>query len=140
MPSNRPENREIIFWDCNPDQEELRHETIDDAIESYLEDYYDEQYPEIIMCYGFARALVSCENIQILEYLLEHLDEQYNNPDNGFTEPTETMKQAEETFKSAVASEYRPWACDQITAVKINVQQWISENRPHWAKPPENII
>jgi hypothetical protein len=68
-----------------------------------------------------------------LENLLINLDEEYGDPDDHWTEPTENMKKAALTFAKEVLKEYVPWACEPTgKEVVIDVLAWSKENRPEW--------
>ena len=46
------------------------------------------------------------------------------------TEPTPAMKEAEKAFLAVIEKEYFVWTCKEVCRKKINVAEWIKENRP----------
>lgn len=125
-------NREIVYWDCSY-HEQLTYEDQDEAIEAYLDDLDDvKNLPETIEVNGYARMVFNPAHCHALTHVLEHMDEEYGDPDGGYTEPTEAMKAAEKVFLEAVAKEYTPWACEVVKTIKVNVKEWIAKNRPDW--------
>ena len=131
--------RKIDFWGLE-DDENLTHTEMDDAIESALDSIDDiKDLPETIEVCGYARAVPNPkkEVENVISRLLEGLDEEYGNPDGGYTDPTDSMIKASEAFVSAVIEKYKVWACDLIKRETINVQEWIKENRPDWLEEVE---
>ena len=124
-------DRKIVFWGDKED-EHLIHTDMDDAIESILDDIKD--LPETVEVCGFARRELISKGTSnhVLEHLLEHLDQEYADPDGSYSDPTKGMIEASDTFVAAVLKEYKVWACDLIKRETVNVQSWIKENRPDW--------
>ena len=123
-------NREIVIWD-EPDREDLRFFSEDEAIEYILDDI-DEPLPEKITICGYARMSISTELFHPLENILDDLEEEYGNPWGDPFEPTEKMKEAERTFLEIVQQEYTPWACEEVCRKEIVVANWVKENAPEW--------
>lgn len=120
---------DIEFWSAT-DDEILSHETVDEAVESFLEDC--DQFPETIEIRGYARMQPSPDVLRPLEDLLEYLDEEYGDPDGPPTEATAKMKEAERAFINVVLQDYSSWACEQVTTEIILVNEWIGNKRPEW--------
>jgi len=132
--------REVIYWDLYCD-DRLNFEDRDEAIRDYLEyielvieniDGMPFVLPETIEVFGYARRRISTNCWIPLEAVLEHLDEEYGDPDGGWTEPTEAMSKAEDAFIRVVCDEYEPWSCEEVWSEQVNVLEWIKEHEPEW--------
>lgn len=66
----------------------------------------------------------------IVEDLLERWDEEYAGEDN--TEVTKEMLKAGEEFINKMKALYEVWQCEIVITKKINVREWIKENRKDW--------
>jgi len=119
-----------ILWTCR-DGERLWCDSIDDAVEEYL-DILDGEWPEIATVKGFERMKVTYDGGLILERMLEHLDEEYGDPDGDPTDPTEEMKKAADALVKIVLASYHSWACVECETVTVNVRKWVEEHRPDW--------
>ena len=115
------------FWGAE-DQERLTHDDMDEAIEELL-DGADPMPATLTICRYTPMTLVMPD---VLEWLLETLDEEYSNPDDDYTKPTEAMKVAAEGFLDIVRAEYHVWACDLVERKEIDTAAWIKEHRPGW--------
>ena len=120
---------DIIFWG-SPGDVSLSNIDFDDAVEKQLGQYGPgEPLPDIVEVAGFVRMRPSVDaERDILEGLLEHLDEEYGDPNGGYTEPTTKMKEAAEALAKVVEQEYEPWACEEVIRVNVNVAQWCAKN------------
>jgi len=132
--------RKIDFWGLE-DDENLTHTEMDDAIESILDGTGDiKDLPETIEVCGFVYLdLPSVESLasRVLGDFIEGLDENYSNPDAGYTKETGTMKEAAVAFVTTVLEKYKVWACDLVKRETINVREWIKENRSDWLEDAE---
>ena len=124
--------REIVAWSCDPDGERLDHDSMDEAVASYLDDIEPANWPETLEVYGYARMEITLPNGSALESLLEYLDEEYSDPDDEAAGPTAKMAEAERAFLDVVQAEYEPWACEKVDTITVNVQDWVKANRPDW--------
>jgi len=123
--------RKIVFWDCE-DSERLQHETVDDAVEAYL-DARSEIISGTIIAKGFARRVVNVESAQnICDDILEGINEEYGDPDADYMCPTPKMLKAAEKLRDIIAREYVSWACEHVATEEIDIAAWIKENAPHW--------
>lgn len=127
--------RTIKFWGSE-DDERLMHTEMDDAVESILEGMEEDvnNLPETIEVFGFASRKPNVKQWaeDVLHKLIESLDEEFGDPDDGYTATTDGMKEAADTFVTAVLKEYTVWACEFVKRETVNVQEWIKENRPDW--------
>lgn len=131
------DGREIVFWSCQPFEERLFWPTIEEAVESWALDL--DSLPEMVDVYGWARTVLptaerwsSTQWSGPLADLIERLDEEYGDPEEGAT-ITDAMKQAELVFINAVLAEYEVWSCDQITQRTVRVSDYYAPE----AAPPE---
>ena len=137
--------RKIEFWG-EVDDKYLTHTEMNCAIEDILDSLWQERIdslPETIKVYGFARQRLSDASKEFiakdcLERLLEGLDDEYAEPDAGYSDPTDGMIKASKEFVSAVLKEYVIWACEPVKHEIINVREWIKNNRPDWLENKDN--
>jgi len=146
--------RKIEFWG-EVDDKYLTHTEMNCAIEDILDGMEVDiltashlaknikDMPETIKVYGFARQRLSDASKEFiakdcLERLLEGLDDEYAEPDAGYSDPTDGMIKASKEFVSAVLKEYVIWACEPVKHEIINVREWIKNNRPDWLENKDN--
>ena len=126
---------DAIFWTCR-DAEQLNCTEIDEAVEEHLEMVTYQRdpadWPATVTARGFKRGVVTYDGETVLERMLEHLDEEYGDPDGDPTKPTDAMLKAAEVFVAAVLAEYEPWACEECETVTVNVREWVTEHMPEW--------
>ena len=125
-------DNEIEYWDCEDDAETLYYESKDEAIESYLDNIVDD-FPDEIYVYGYAKIepKFSVLTGYVLEKTLEWLDEEYG-PEDDYTEPTDTMAEAEDVFIDAILKEYVSRRYQVVHKEVVYVEDWVRENRPDW--------
>jgi hypothetical protein len=128
-----PDKVHVEFWGDEMD-EVLSYEDMDEYIESVLDDFMEPSHcPETLIVWGYAHKEMTTKDMpSVLDNLLEGLDEDFGNPDGGYSEVTEAMKEAEKVFLEVVRKEYTPWICEPVCKEEINVTDWIKENRPDW--------
>lgn len=130
------EERKISFWDTRDDAETLYYETIDEAIEMYLDGVESlKDVPEKITIYGYARMIVKPESLygSVLEDFLENLDENYR-ADDECTEETDEMKSAEKEFIDKIVNLYESWSCEIVKTETVDRDDWIKKMRPDWVQ------
>lgn len=126
--------REVEFWSCYPDREDLQHRSIEDAVEEWRENLVglldDETdvlaLPETVTVYGYAQMpLPFAEHIgeRALEAVIDWLDEEHGNPDDYYTEPSQAMRAAANAFGEAIRANYVPWMCEQITSREVRLAE-----------------
>lgn len=132
-------SREVKYWGSE-DDEQLSHEDREEYIEDRLGEMDPEEWPDFLEVVGFARVEVTAEFLGgvPLESVLDSLDETFGNPDFGYTEPTEGMKEAERVFLEAVLKDYVPWSCEEVVRESVDLRVWIRGNRPEWMTPEED--
>ena len=128
VPMARVRIREVKWW--GPRGAEYLYATDkDEAIEAIIDGL--DAFPEKIEICGYAEMIPDWAHYAPLESMLDNLDEEYGDPDGGYTKPTPDMKKAEEAFMSVIAEEYEP-CCEVITQETIDVAEWIKVHRPDW--------
>jgi hypothetical protein len=120
--------KRAILWGSDGD-EVLFCQTIDDYIELSIDDCDEDYY---ITVYGYERMSVSVDYKSVLDHVLEHLDEEYGDPDGDYTLPNENMIKAAREFAVTIENEYEPWTCQVIGCVEVDVKAWIEKNKPEW--------
>jgi hypothetical protein len=113
--------------------ESLSAETLDEAVGEML-DGYDPPLPAQIEVCGYDPMDVTkdIEHYPILQIMLEHLDEEYGNPDGPDDTSTPAMVEAERAFREVIKREYRPWGCQVVCRRTVDVAAWVAEHRPDW--------
>ena len=129
-------SNKIEYWDCDEDAEMLYCESMDEAIESYLDSHLnleDIWSTDTLTVYGFVPIYPTFQILRgyVIEKVLEWLDEEYG-PDDSYTEATDAMIEAEGIFIEAILKEYRSKRYKVAKKVEINVAEWVKENRPDW--------
>lgn len=117
------------YWGIN-NTEELSHEDADEAIREYLIGFKPGELPTTVRLHGFVKKKVTYSSGVLLERMLEDLDEEYRD---DFTEPTESMKAAEQAFIAAVLAEYKPYWCDEVYKEEIDVAAWVKSHSDYRA-------
>ena len=124
------DTRKIEFWSCDLHAEHLIHESIGEAVEDEW-DTRTGRLPEMVEVYGFAyMELPQPEHIasNVLERLLEDLDGEYGNPEEGYWRTKDVdpaLKEAALTFANAVRKHYKPWACERVETRTVRVSDYI---------------
>ena len=128
----------LAEWDAAPDervrfwggeeQERLSCEDLDEAIGEILEEC--DPAPDEVVVVGFARLVVTPADLprpsSVVEYVLDDLDSEYGDPNGGGQYPTEPMLSAARTLLAVIAGEYRPWACEEVIRVRVDVPGWVA--------------
>jgi hypothetical protein len=128
--------KRATFWG-EEGQERLDDTEIDDCIEYIVDGLFglgdDDPLNTTIEVFAFERMNVGVDPVtQILEPLLESLDEEYCDPNDVYTMPTDEMKSAAAKLAEVVEREYEAWACAEIGTVEVDVMAWVKEHKPDW--------
>lgn len=115
--------------------ERSRHLDIASAIEEIVDGLgaLPDSDDECIVVEGWTRR--SAEGFldgSIIERALESLDDEFGDPDGGYSEPTPAMREAEAAFIRAVLAEYPVWSCYTAVLVRVPVLPWVRDNCPGW--------
>lgn len=129
---------EIAYYDCDPEQETLSHETIDEAVYDWLDSHVPEFWLATLKVFGWERMTYEFDHERILADALEAADGERADPDGDGTEPTDAMRVAALEFAKVLDREYVSWACERVTdpIVTVNVAEWILENKREWLDDP----
>jgi hypothetical protein len=108
------------YYDCN---------SIWEYINKFCEEHDDDSIPETIDLIGFDPVVVNEEKQAdwVLENFLESLDENYSNPDNDYTKPTDGMKLAAKEFVKKILSEYQVTTCERVCKKTVQIKDYMSE-------------
>lgn len=130
--------REIVFWAVAPGEDELTHETVDEAVEDFIDRWpHEARSPESVEVIGYARRVVEDDGMGSLESMLYHLDEELGDPKGDYTTPTPRMVEAAAAFAKVVCSEYVSWQCEEVTRQTVDVREWIRKHHPEWLEARE---
>ncbi len=111
------------------DDERIIHETAGDAIGYVLDDITEGEEPDTLMICGFARQVLPDtvpDPDVILEDILEFLDDNYGDPEEG-SDPTDDMNSAAQKLSDIVRAQYFVWQCDAVLEVEVDVKAWMLE-------------
>lgn len=137
------DGREVVFWGSGDDVE-LAHDDIDDAIAWKLDGIADRHLPRTVEIVGYARMRVVVAGRleeDVLDHVLEALDGEYGDPDaDEATIATPAMEHAARLFVDTVAGWYRPWMCEPVVHVTIDVASWVLEHRPDWLGDEPDLL
>ncbi len=131
-------------WHWDRDTESPLLGSVDEAVEACLDGHLGvAQWPTELTVYCWERMKPKVDPRDVLEYVLEHLDEEMGDPDNyeGF-EATETMKAAAEVFARVIEHEYVAWAYEPVNKKKytVNVASWVRRHRTNWYDTDQEFL
>ena len=130
--------KRAAFWG-DEGQESLTDTDIDDCILYLVEDFDD--FDVTIDVYAFVPQAVQVDaTSNILEPLLELLDDEYGDPDGGYSKPTTGMVEVAEYLAHVVETEYTAWACESIGIVEVDVLAWVKEHEPEWLEDKYKLM
>ncbi len=131
-----------------PDAEILKHETLDEAVEAYLDGYrFSGSQPDTpqelraclrelgqISVTGYARGEVSARDAAkcALEEVGEWLDGEWGDPDGGPTLWSEETEAAARALGKSMMADFWVWSMEPITSERINALEWVERCAPHW--------
>jgi hypothetical protein len=125
------------LWDCDGSEDDLRHETPEEAIGDYLDQCAPGDEPEQLDVAGYQRMTIKpnaweLDPGRLLENLYESLDDEYNSGEDP-SEPTAAVKAAAQAFLDVVRREYVAYNCDQRVIVSLDaadVAAFVAEQWP----------
>ena len=120
----------IDFWAATDDAEQLYHQTKDECIGAILDDMELEDRTKTLTIYGYAHMEPYLDWKSVLSEALDDMDIEYADPEGDGAERTDKMIEAAKDFADVMESEYVSWMCECVTEENIDVDTWISENRP----------
>lgn len=111
-----------------PDDEVLTYTHPDEYIKAFLDEAHPD-YPETIevVKYQPMKPSIGALDDHVLEYVLEALDEEYGNPDGGWPDATQKMRELAREFVQGVIDEYDPWAHEPVGGETVNVAEWLAK-------------
>lgn len=121
----RPEEHADCVWDePMPPGDRVTARTFGEAVEHVLEKAYPEK-PETVEVAAWRRMEATPDMLTgILDYVLEHLDEEVGDPDGEPTEPTHEMREAERAFIARILELYEPQGAEIAEIVEVDVEEW----------------
>lgn len=126
-------SEKIEYWDCDDNTERLYHETLDEAVEEFLDGQVQGNEPDTLEVYGYARKTVDPKKFKesILESAYEYLSEDFDGEDGH--DQNKEIEDAATSFIKTYLDNYSVWICEIVKTEKVNVKEWISKNRPGWS-------
>jgi hypothetical protein len=129
-------NKEIVYWSCDSEDENLSHTEIEEAILEELNKYPKTDLPKYIEVYGFKRKNLSNDirnslARMVAESVNERLDEIYGGPDY-YADVTKPMLVLSEKFVNDFFKLYDVWACEVVETITINVKEWRQQNERNY--------
>ncbi len=122
----RVDGRVPEFWSCREDEENLVHESPDEAVLMYLDQ--SPIYQQTVV-YGFARMNAEVR-FDPLPQVLRHLDENYGG--HEAMDETPEMREATDRYIAHIARLYRVERYEVIVGYECNTAQWIARCAPQW--------
>ena len=122
------------------------YETVDEAVESFLDTIDDEYFQQLCFEKVWLRIFVyeqkevpRVDGQNILDRVLEDMDEDYLAEWMDPTDATDDMYEAVEQFIERIRDEYpqRAYTCPNNKHIEVNVLEWAVKNNPHWIKKIE---
>ena len=115
------------FWAVGSDWEELRHETVDEALIDWYENEYDGDaklavVPDVLTLYGYNRMEISDGDIgDPLCDVIERLHEEYGDSNVNYRELKMPRSEAlNKTLIDTIKSEYTPYACEPVCEYTVS--------------------
>lgn len=122
--------RPIKFWTASDDAERVSARTQAEAIREWIEQHHpDTPLPETMTLYGLSPLVPPADDLAegALDGLLEALNDEYGEPDGGYTASTDAMRAAARAFVRSVLAEYEVWMCDIVETVTVNPAEVLAE-------------
>lgn len=123
-------HQSITHWACDEDGG-LFHDTLEDAVLSWLEDNSDEEIPDTLEVHGFAPLTPRFSGNApdwFVATALEHLDEEYGHedidPPDQSADAQAEMRQAAEQFLAVVLKHYTPNTIDRVKTLTVNTRDF----------------
>lgn len=120
--------REPQFYTYDEKAEKYFHRTLDDAIQEVV-DLRHPAFAEKITIYGFVPKEEISDTYRealandMLDCILEKLDDDYGNFDEGTDRQPSGVAAARE-FVRTVVNEYEVFVCEKVAAIEVNVAEW----------------
>lgn len=100
---------------------------IEDTLRYYIDDKNFDDYPIEIYIFKRLNPIPNVEQYadNLLNILLEELDNEYADPDNETTEPTQNMIDASLILAQTIKDEYTSWMCEPTGEVLSFSKEYI---------------
>jgi hypothetical protein len=110
---------EVLYWDCNPYQDDITHGSIKEAVTFFVENYKGKT-PETITVYGFAYVEPPDLAKRIVNFIYGEIDDHCGNPMvcNNFV-ITEEMLAIAKVLQSLVAVTVERWQVDEVCKIRV---------------------
>lgn len=128
--------RKSVYWEVEDFEDEfLDNEDPDDALTEYFDNVPDEllsEIPDEITLVGYSPMVIQEHYLSgVLDRAIEHLDDEFGNPDGSSFKPSDSLLAAERAFIRAIIEEYEPWACEKTgEKMVVNMREWVLKNFP----------
>ncbi len=120
--------KEICAYDCNYCQEELRHSTIDEAVEYYVDDLgaADEHIPETLYVFKFSY-VEGPSSSKIFERLKDELEDWLRDNYGGFREYelSKDMCEKVQELSDYISQNYQPTQAVCVGHVIVNTRDYV---------------
>ena len=122
----------IEYYDVYEDPEQVQYKSIDEAIESYIDNLSIEDIanlPKELTIYEFEEEPLNLPDTEwLLTTVLDNIDEDYLPEYMDPTEPTDIMRTAAEMFLYVIEKEYKPRAYKSNSKIDIITDFWLENN------------
>lgn len=141
----------VDFWDARSDRETLSHESLEEAVEYYLDDVLNrpvgveadlrEMFPEGFTVYGFRRKEVTQQwRARVAESMAERFAEEFEDEYGGGDYEAAFDENAQDDLEAELLLlveklKLSPWQCEQEVKTTIPIDELITALRewcPHW--------
>lgn len=134
------EDRKPIYWDVRVDAERLYAETMNEAINRWLDDQHldadgMEELTHIvansdeITVYGFAKRELNINTESILDVIYEDLNIEYGDMEGDFlNDPTDKVKVAMGALAAQIKEDWHMWQCECVAEKKVVLVEWLEAN------------
>ena len=122
------------YYDTREDPEFVQYESIDEAIEMYIDNLTHKEISEksnILNVYEFNEIEPKLPPIEwLLDTVLEAIDKDYLPDHIDQSEATDVMRNAAEMFLYIIKKEYNYKRYESNKKLNINILYWLKQNRP----------
>lgn len=127
-------SEEVKYWSCNRDADYLTHQSIEFAIDEFLEDVEPPEWPDEVVVYGFAPMEVRFSGYardNMLDELVESLDEDYGDPYGNSDDyrPSDAVKAKADELLRLMEAEYPCWTCEEVETVTVPLRDYVPLER-----------
>ena len=117
------------LWTAFRHAERIYNHSPEEAVQEWAQGPVRDPMPDKLTLYGFARVKAKLDPDWILEFVLEHLDEEYGDPDE-YTRPTGEMKVVAQRFADDLLKVYKVWSCVESEEIVVDPCEYLDEGAP----------